>query len=143
LQQASASGTDWRCYQQRMLHAKGGLSSRGQTAAGERQYGQENLPQNSELVTLSPGKRRACRSISPVKKAANSRSRRSTSPHKPTSLATPRAMVPWLSPGKGSVLLGRSGMRMHHFALRRASHFCSFHMCCSGGICHHHNASQA
>lgn len=103
------SESDWHSYQQRMLDGKDGtvkLSSSGLEEHHRAVLSTRNVP------AVSPGKRRACRSTSPAKKAANSRSHSCTSPKRPTA-AVCDASAPWRSPGKGSGLLGRSGL-CHH-----------------------------
>ena len=103
------SESDWHSYQQRMLDGKEGtakLLSSGLEEDHGAGLSTRNVPE------VSPGKRRACRSTSPAKKAANSRSHGCTSPKRPTA-AVCDASAPWRSPGKGGVLLGRSGL-CHH-----------------------------
>lgn len=101
------SKSNWHRCQQRVLDDMEGKSTTNALALQEQ--GDETVLHTAQVPALSPGKRRACRSTSPVKKAANSGSHRSLSPVKPT-ISSSHALVPWRSPGKGNVLLGRSGM---------------------------------
>lgn len=105
--------TDWYTYQQRMLNASQrqeplGTVATTNSASEVHQGSRRDL--HTTAPTVSPGKRRACRSVSPAKKAANSASHRSISPGRSPSSSHAHSMVPWRSPGKQPVLLGRSGM---------------------------------
>lgn len=100
------SKTDWYTYQQRMLDSKADTEK---SSNRRMQAGHESVLSTRNVPAVSPGKRRACRSTSPAKKTANSGQSRSISPAMPSD-ASCNALVPWHSPGKGSELLGRSGM---------------------------------